>query len=102
MSITLTRQDLQFMYLQFITQKKLTKLVEDEIDFIRTNIININNEGVKTYNITYAINFCENMDDFITLLVMKIKEIFIDSYITNEKRMINDIEKIFIGIDWTI
>ena len=104
MTIPLTRQDLQSMYLQFMVQKQeqLSKLVQDETEFIRTNILKLNNDGLKTYNITYASTFCDYVDEFIQLLLIKLKEIFIDSYITNEKRVVNDMDKIFIGIDWAI
>jgi len=102
MTLPLTRQDLQNMYMQFTIYKQehLAKLVHDELEFIRTNIIKLNNEGLKLYSITYASTFCEYIDEFRELLLVKLKETYIDSYITNEKRVVNDIDKI--TIDWSL
>ena len=104
MTIPITRQDLQSMYMQFTIHKQeyLAKLIQDEVEFIRTNIMKVNNEGLKLYSITYACTFCEYIDEFRDLLLIKLKEIYIDSYITNEKQVVNDIDKIFITIDWSL
>ena len=95
----ITREDLKNMYLEHIEAEKvrLAKLIEEEFNNITREILNENKIG----NRIYQRKCYEYGENYITVLLTKLQEVFVDSkiqtaFITNDGPQ----KYVLVKIDW--
>jgi hypothetical protein len=96
----ITREDLKNMYMEHLEAEKvrLAKLIEEEYNTIICEILNENKLG----NHVYQRKCYEYSEIYITALLTKIQEVFVDSkiqtaFITNDGTQ----KYVLVKIDWT-
>jgi len=96
----ITREDLKNMYLEHMEAEKirLGKLIEEEFNIIIREILNENKLG----NRVYQRKCYEYSEIYITALLTKLQEVFVDSkiqtaFITNDGTQ----KYVLVKIDWT-